>query len=276
MDRFLDNFISTTPNHISMFAKFFCSALAILLLFNFNKQLRYFKSNPVKIYGKHQKILSIYQLPTLDQNQFIGFGLMFLLSLALISFGVFPRFFALLALLCYFPYFNSIQSLSYIQRKTNLLPFVLMILALSPSLSNDVTGPGTRWELILIKIGIVQIYLSAGIQKLRQSGRGWYNGKVLQAYLLENYLWSDKAYAYQLAKQPKLCSLLSTFTLIFELTFWVVIFFPSLSLVYVGIAFFFHLGILVTMGINYLKYLSPVYLIFFTDIAFWLKDKLEL
>ena len=104
----------------------------------------------------------------------------------------------------------------------------------------------------------------------------WFNGKYLQAYLLENYLWTDRTSALAVAGKPLLCVLMSTLTLVFELTFWVVIFFPKLIFLYVAIALLFHIGTLVTMRINYLKYLSPVYLVFFTDIAFHIKTSLGL
>ena len=126
----------------------------------------------------------------------------------------------------------------------------------------------------MIKIAIAQIYFSSGIQKLKHSGLDWCNGKSLQAYLIENYLWSDRKAGYLLASKSGLCAVLSSLTLFFELSFWAIIFFPQLTFVYVTMALLFHIGTYLTMRINYLKYLGPVYLVFFIDIAFWIKDNL--
>jgi hypothetical protein len=168
------------------------------------------------------------------------------------------------------------MSLAYIQRKTNLLPITLLILAASPSINDSLDNPSTNWELTLVKIAIAQMYLSAGIQKLRFSGLSWCNGKSFQAALMQNYMWSDSIAAYNLAKKTALCAAFSTLTLLFELSFGLVIFFPQLSYVYIAIALFFHLGTLITMRINYIKYLSPVYMVFFTEIAFYIKNHLSL
>ena len=274
MEKFLDIFKPVAPNHVLMFTKLFCVTLVIQLLINFGAQLRYFKTQPSRVYGRPVKLLRKFQLPALSENQFILSGIVLILCLLFAAFGIFAREFLIIALICYFLYFNPIISLAYIQRKTNLLPLVLLVLIVSPALNGALDKPATSWEIILIKIAIAQMYFSAGIQKIRQSGLSFCDGRSLQAYLLENYLWSDRKIGLLLAKKRWLCSLLSMLTLLFELTFWVIIFLPQLTFVYLAIALFFHIGTLLTMRINYLKYLAPVYMVFFTDIAFWIKDKL--
>jgi hypothetical protein len=274
VEKFNGLFNSAAPNHVLMFAKLFCAAFAFQLFINFGPQLRYFKTQPTRIYGKPIKLFRIFQLPALSENQFIFLGTALILSLVFAATGIYTRPCLIIALLCYFPYFNSIQSLAYVQRKTNLLPLVLLVLAVSPSINKALAEPSTSWELVLIKIAISQMYFSAGLQKVLHSFFNWCNGAQLQAYLLENYLWSDRRAGYLLAQKRWLCSILSMLTLVFELTFWVILFFPQLTFVYIALALFFHLGTLFTMRINYLKYLGPVYLVFFTGIAFWIKDHL--
>ncbi|MGN6398638.1 MAG: hypothetical protein ACTHMI_23920 [Mucilaginibacter sp.] len=189
----------------------------------------------------------------------------------LVTLGFYARVFVFIALISYFFYFSQIISLAYIQRKTNLLPIVLLVLLLSPSLDKPLLAPSTGWELLLIKIALLQVYFSAGLQKLTQSGIGWLSGRNLQAYLLENYLWSGRKGALLIAEKPLLCNVLSTLILFFELTFWIVLFFPQVTFFYLVFALMFHIGTLITMRINYLKYIGPVYLVFFTDIVFSLK-----
>ncbi|MFB9840821.1 hypothetical protein [Mucilaginibacter ginsenosidivorans] len=259
------------PNETGMFAKLFCAALAIQLLFSFRQQYRYFKTEPWKIYGRTQQLLGFIPLPALNQYQFLGSGLCMMISLVLVCIGFYPHIFIFIALVNYFLYFSQIISLAYVQRKTNLLPIVLLILLLSPSLDKSLAAPSTGWELLLVKIALVQVYFSAGLQKLTRSGLRWVNGKSLQAYLMENYLWSDKKSALVLAGRPAACMALSFLTLVFELTFWLVVFFPSVAFFYVAFAILFHTGTLITMRINYLKYMGPAYLVFFTDMIFRLK-----
>ncbi|HJP62133.1 MAG TPA: hypothetical protein VJ844_01765, partial [Mucilaginibacter sp.] len=273
---FFELFNAHEPNRIAMFARLFCAVQAIQLLLNFGQQYRYFQTQPSRIYGRKQQLLGFIPLPALNQYQFLISGTCLFISMVLVSVGFYPYLFVLLALISYFLYFPQIISLAYVQRKTNLLPIVLLILLVSPSLNKPFSAPSTGWELLLIKIALVQVYFSAGLQKISRSGIAWFNGKYLQAYLLENYLWADRTSALVIAGRPLLCALLSAVTLVFELTFWVVVFFPNLIFLYVAIALLFHIGTLITMRINYLKYLGPVYLVFFTDIAFHIKTSLGL
>ncbi|HTI60173.1 hypothetical protein [Mucilaginibacter sp.] len=259
------------PNEAGMFAKLFCAVSAIQVLLSFRQQYRYFQTEPWKIYGRRQRLLGFLPLPALNKYQFLGSGLCLTTCLVLVCAGFYTRIFIFIALVNYFLYFSPIISLAYVQRKTNLLPVVLLILLLSPSLDKPLAAPSTAWELILVKIALVQVYFAAGLQKLIRSGLRWVNGKNLQAYLMENYLWSDKKSALVIASRPMLCMILSTLTLFFELTFWLVIFFPSFTFFYVAFAILFHTSTLITMRINYLKYMGPVYLVFFTDTIFRLK-----
>lgn len=267
MYKFQQLFSLSASNYILVFTKLFCALTVLQLVINFNTQYRYFKTNPTVIYGKAIMLLGFFQLPKLSKQQFVLSGVTLIISLIFCFFGVFPRLFILVAFICYFIYFTSIISMAQVQRKTNILPFVFLVLLVSPSLNKTFDTPATTWELVLIKIAIIQIYLSAGIQKLKVSGLKWCNGESLQAYLMENYLWSDQKSAYHLAKHKVVCSVLSTLTLLFELTFVLVIIFPSLSYFYLIFALCFHLGTMFTMRINYLRYINPVYAVFFVDIV---------
>ena len=273
---FTDLFNLHTPNNVGMFARLFCAALVVQVSLNFGQQYRYFLTRPVKLYGKGQKLLGLITLPALTRNQFLTTGIFLVFSLLLVVADIYPRLGIFAALICCVLYFGQIMSLAYIQRKANLVPIVLLILLVSPSSNKSLSSASTDWELTLIKLALVQIYFSAGLEKIRQSGLKWLNGKYLQAYLLENYLWTDRTAALAVAGNLAACAALSTLVLIFELTFAIVVFIPALTFIYVGFALIFHLGTLITMRINYLKYLWPVYLVFFINIAFHFKTILGL
>lgn len=257
-----------------MFLILFCAALALQILINFRQQLRYFESQPTRIYKNPPLLLNRVKIPVLSKTGFISTGFILVFCLIFSTIGYYPRFFILLSLVCYFLYFNPIISLSYIQRKTNLIPIVLFILLFSPSIDAQLDQPTTGWSILLVKIVLAQIYFSAGMQKLRRTGLRWADGRSLQAYFIDHYLWGDTQSALKMANHPSLCRLLSISVLIFELTFWIIIFLPVLTYIYLPAAFLFHLGILFTMKINYLKYLSPTYLVFLTDFAFQIKASL--
>lgn len=271
-----DLFNPHTPNAAGMFARLFCAALAVQVLLNFGQQYRFYMSQPAKLYGNGHKLLGLISLPVLSRNQFLAAGGCLVICLLLVASGIYPRPAVFMALICCVLYFAQIMPLAYIQRKANLIPIVLLILLVSSSLNKPLSSTSTRWELTLVKLALAQIYFSAGLEKMRRSGFKWLNGAYLQAHLLENYLWTDRPAALAVASNLIVCAALSTFVLIFELTFAIVVFFPMLAFFYVGFALIFHVGTLITMRINYLKYLWPVYLVFFTNIAFHFKTILGL
>lgn len=271
MQEVLNNiFEPSGVNHVAAFTKLFCGLLALTVIINFRDQLAYYRSQPMNIYGKPIKLLRTISIPHPNEKWFIILGLMFLISLIVVVSGLYVKLFLAIALICYFFYFNPISTLAYIQRKTNLISFVLLILLVSPNSGTQLYAPGTEWELILVKLGLAQVYISAGIQKLKGSGWKWADGKALQSSLMNNFLWSDSKSGSWLAKQNGLCAFFSAVTLLFELTFAIIIFVPWLTGIYVITALSFHAVILITMRINYLKYILPVYMVFVTDVLFWL------
>jgi hypothetical protein len=276
MEELLNIFRATTPNYTALFGKLFCGTFAFVIAINFNDQLHYFRTKPERIYGQPQKLLGIFRLPTLTESQFIVSGCVLILSLLATALGIAVKPAILTALVCYFIYFNAIRSLAYIQRKTNMAAIVLIVLAVSPSISNTLKGTGTLWEMLLIKIAVAQMYFSAGLHKITRGSKAWMSGEVLQMHLLENHLWSDNKIGFRLAENQRLCAFLGTATLVFELSFWLIIVFPQLTYFYVTAALLFHIGTFLTMRINYLIYLSPVYFVFFTQELFDLVNRLGL
>lgn len=268
MELFDSLFRPTATNHVAAFAKLFCGMLAVIVLLNFKHQLAFFRSNPEDIYGKPIKLFGVFQIPRPAESHFITLGLVFILSLVMVAFGLYSKVFISIAIISYFFYFNPITGLSYIQRKTNLVPLVLLILLVSPNTTKPLDAPATQWELVLVKLALAQVYFSAAVQKLKKAGWEWGDGSALQSSLMSNYLWSDSKPALLLAKNRSLCTIFSTVTLLFELTFFVIIFAPWLTAFYVIMALLFHVVILITMRINYLKYIIPVYTVFITDLLF--------
>ena len=267
----MDFFKPIYPNHFLVFVKLFSLLLIIIILLNFQNQIRYLKTKPIKVYGEHQKLLNLFAIPSPNPTLYIIFGAIFIISLTAIFLGVHPSIFSFICLVLYFPIFNSVQSLDYIQRKTNLLPFVFLIFIFSSGIHLKYNSMSGVWEIILIKILIAQIYFSAGINKLKKGGTEWINGANLQAYFFENYLWNNRQITYEVAQRKNLCSAISLAVLFFELSFIIIVFLPNLTYIYLIFGLIFHCSTFVLMRINYLKYLSPVYLIFICDLDIWSK-----
>jgi len=264
------NLAGESLNRTRLFLILFCVVLSWQLLLAFAQQLRYFKTEPERIYGGAPRLLGRFALPSLTTGQFTALGGILLVSLLAAALNFAPRLALLTALLCYSLYFHPILSLAYVQRKTNLLPIVLVMLLFAPGIGAPLKEAAPLWPLWLIKVSVALMYFSAGLQKLRRGGLRWVDGRSLQAYLVQHYLWGDTRRALKLANQPRLCMLLSSILLLFELSFWVVLVFPRLTVFYLVAGIAFHLGTALTMRINYLKYLSPVYMVFVIDVAFQL------
>jgi hypothetical protein len=260
--------LRTEYNHIRLFMMLYCTALGIQMLLNFRAQLRFFATQPSDV--RATRILGKVPLPKLSVQAFTVVGLCLCVSLFLASSGFQPRFFLSLSLIGYFLYFGQIRNLAYIRRKTNILPFVLLILVVSPALSDALNHATPIWPIFLIKGVTASVYFSSGYQKLRNTGWRWANGKPLQVYLLDHYLWGDMKVALILAERLWLCRLLSIITLSFELTFWMILLFPGLTYLYVVVGIGFHIMTELAMRIQYLKYFGLVYLVFTTDSFFWL------
>ena len=214
------------------------------------------------------RFLGVLSVPRIGFRPFVLIGLALIASLGLSAAGIQSRACIFLALIAYFFYFSQIHPLADIRRKTNLIPFILIVLILSPNLNAPFHDAAPIWPLWLIQLLIAQVYFSSGYQKLRHSGLKWADGKNLQAYLLHRYLWGDMTRALSLARRPTLCRVASVCILTFELTFWLILVFPVLIPVYAIVDLGFHWATSYTMRIRYWKYFGPAYLVFTTHLGF--------
>ena len=118
-----------------------------------------------------------------------------------------------------------------------LFAIFLMLLAFAPSgerLSMDALirrrrteTPGRRppelaiWPLKLMHVLLGFSYLSAGMAKMTHSGLRWMNGYTLQGHTFGDALSRGHPVGVWLAQQHTLAVVLSVFTIIFELFFWI-------------------------------------------------------
>jgi hypothetical protein len=105
-------------------------------------------------------------------------------------------------------------------------------------------------------------YFDAGLMKLRDSGPSWITCETLQANILEECLFKPNGFGLWFAGNARLCKLLSGLSLFFELSFPLVLVFPALILPYGAIGVLFHVGVFLTMKVDFIRYWSANYLVF--------------
>lgn len=238
------------PNRL--FQSLYCGSIAIQTAIHYREQLRFFRTSPARVYGPTPVLLGLVRLPSVaGEALFACAGAGFVVTLAAAACGVAPQLLLAAALVCFLIYFVPILPLGYIQRKVNLIPVVLTVLIVSPGRT-----------IQLVQIAVATVYLSGGLEKLRNGGIRWIDGRSLQACLLTSYLYHERLPALWLARRERLCRVLSVLVLVWELSFWLVIVFPPLVWIYVPAGLAFHAGTAIAMRIHYWIYFCPVYFVF--------------
>ena len=146
----------------------------------------------------------------------------------------------------------------------------LMLLALAPSgerLSVDAVlrrrrgiAPQERSELALWPLKVVHVlvaltYFSAGMSKLLFSGFRWMNGYTLQSHAFGDALQRGHPLGVWLAQQHTLAVVLSYFTIMLEIFFWVSLFTPRLAPLFFLAALGFQVGLYVTAGYDFFQHM---------------------
>jgi hypothetical protein len=168
-----------------------------------------------------------------------------------------------------------------------LLAIFLLLLALAPSgerLSLDavlrrrrtgVTGAETSelaaWPLKLIHVLIALTYFSAGMAKLVHSGPRWMNGYTLQGHVLADALSRGHPVGVWLAQQHTLAVLLSVFTILLEVFFWVSLLVPRRWVpAFLLTALLFQFGLYLSGGYDFFQQmLLLLLLLLFLEPSWW-------
>lgn len=110
------------------------------------------------------------------------------------------------------------------------------------------------WPLLLTQWMFSLIYLSAAFSKLK-SGLDWLNGYTLQYHLLRSG-WQRGSLAFWFSQNHLLALVFSWISVLWELTFFLVLIFPQLTWLYIPVGVAFHVGIYVTMDLNFSQYIA--------------------
>ena len=209
-------------------------------------------------------------------------------ALVAVALGVAPRITCLVAALLLYhlaPLETIIWTTSPYERGFEISTLSLVVLSVAPCADvwsvrpRAPAGRETMWEytwpLLLVQLFVAQVYLFSGWSKLVHVGVRWVSAENLRHWLLlftqEDQIAVFHGMGRWLAAHPLLCLLVAIGSLIFDLTFIVVVFWKRARKLYVPLAVAFHLGILFTMNI---AFLNLPQLLVFLDWE-WLSERLR-
>lgn len=125
----------------------------------------------------------------------------------------------------------------------------------------------SRWPIRIMQWLFALIYISAGIEKLK----GGFNSYSMMFQMAKDGLLHDRSLAIWLSNMPILLDIIAPIAVVFELSFFIVMFIPNLAWVYVLFGSIFHLSIYIIHAPPFLHYI-PLYIVFIEPIRnFWAK-----
>jgi len=127
------------------------------------------------------------------------------------------------------------------------LTFVLMLMPFLLEESNKKKVIFSSWSLVLIQICIAMPYTLSGLEKLFISGMSWLNPGNIITYLK----FHETSISKIIIQYPVLCMLISLFTLLLQLSFILILFFPRYKWVWLIGGVLFHTGTLLVMEIGH-------------------------
>ncbi len=110
----------------------------------------------------------------------------------------------------------------------------------------------------------VLAYFSAFVSKTERSGLEWYNGYTLTFYMLQDGVLNDIPLGLWLAEQLVIVRILSVITALFESTFVLAVLVPVLTLPYLVVGTFFHVGIFVVQRAPFFHFIVT-YIVFLPE-----------
>jgi hypothetical protein len=120
------------------------------------------------------------------------------------------------------------------------------------------------WPLKVSHVLLSFSYFSAGMAKMLHSGLEWMNGYTLQGHTLADALSRGHPVGVWLAQQHTLAVLLSVFTIVFELFFWVSLILPRRWIpLFMLAALMFQIGLYVSGGYDFFQHMVLIGLLLF-------------
>ncbi len=280
-DRLLKNnfFQPADAISLSLFRFLYATLLIVTLLQRGDKYVRMYETTT----WYPTPLFELSGIPLLSVQVFQILQWVLLGSLAFVAIGLFTRTAATVSWIAFFLVmgtslgFGKSPHTEYVVHSTNIVIVVLLVLSVAPAVATygidgwrrrgwrwhpDESGMAiSAWPTQLIKLSLALAYFGAGYCKVATSPL-WADGYTLQAFLMSKHLIIDCDAGAWVAQNYWLCLLLGIATLVLELTFYLVVFYPRLTWWYVAAAIGFHTSIYLTMRINFFPYYGLTFLIF--------------
>jgi hypothetical protein len=278
------HFFGAAPaQSLSLFRFLYCLSIAWYVANGLGGRLRFFEGTtwyPIPLF-------ELCHVPLMSAAAFHALHYVLLAALFLTAFGAFTRFSATVAWIAFFFYmgtylgFTKSPHTNYVVHSTNIVVFVLLILSLAPKIGcygfdgwrsrgwrwscrgqlGQAAALVSAWPTQLIKLALGIAYFGAGYCKI-VTNIFWADGETLQAHLMSKHLLLDCELGASIAQNYWLCLALGIGTLVLELTFVSVVYFPRLKWLYVLGSLSFHTAIYLTMKINFFPFFCCTLLIF--------------
>lgn len=273
----------------------------ILLSYNF-PMLKYVLSLPEYLY-EPQLVLKILALPFGEvplpaESTMIGlFWLTFFLGLF-----AFVGLFTNAVLILYTFLCIVLQAFTYsfgdVHHPEAIMMLALIALALSPSgrvisldswlaarrAGSETSGDAgllleaedkyARWPVLFLQWFFPLMYLSAVVSKLTRGGLEWANGISLQYYMILEAYKNDSDLAMFVSQFHGFLMFAEVIVLVFQATFFLILFFPRLKWVYLPLGLAFHIIIYVTLRAPFPQWIV-LYMIYipWSAVFLWLSRK---
>ncbi len=189
-------------------------------------------------------------------------------ALALV--GLFTRASLFVFSACYWFFIAHLYSFADVHHESTFYAIVLVAMAFAPSgarLSVDVWLRRRRgvdspalvdyamWPLRLAHLLLALTYFSTGMSKLIAGGLQWMNGYTLQAYVFGDAVPRGFSLGVWLGQQHTLAIVLSVFTIVFEVFFFLSIVFPRTAPLWLLGGIGFQVGLYMAAGHDFFPHM---------------------
>jgi hypothetical protein len=191
---------------------------------------------------------------------------------------------------------SFIYSFGDVHHPEAVMMLALIALALSPSgrvLSIDAWwyerrgGGGARrvallddvavnaaWPLLFMQLFFPLMYLSAVVAKLTRGGIDWANGISLQYFMILEGYKNESDLALFVSQYHLFLRFAEYVVLLFQATFFLILFFPRLKWIYLPLGLIFHIIIYVTLRAPFPQWIAMYVIYIPWALAFkWVADK---
>jgi uncharacterized membrane protein YphA (DoxX/SURF4 family) len=139
-------------------------------------------------------------------------------------------------------------------------------------------GPETvdsaMWPLKFAHVLLAMTYFSTGASKLIAGGLTWMNGYTLQWYTFGDAMRRGYPFGVWLAQQHGLAVVLSIFTVLFELFFFVSLLVPRAAPFFFLNAILFHIGLFFAAGHDFFQHIALNFTLLVCLTPWWWRDPL--